>query len=100
MATNAELRDEPNPLTTARPLAEWHEDMGPKLWWKFPIEEAPYVGSPLDCGFEVAIQTEVTAATVMRPNIPVVEHLRHIHVGGWPGYHTHFTDIVVPEEPK
>ena len=33
----------------ARPLEEWHEDYGDVLWWKFPIEEPPYVGSPLDC---------------------------------------------------
>jgi hypothetical protein len=32
----------------ARPLAEWHEDFGPQLWWKFPIEEPPYAGTPLD----------------------------------------------------
>ena len=32
----------------ARPLEEWHEDYGDVLWWKFPIEEPPYVGSPLD----------------------------------------------------
>ena len=32
----------------ARPLEEWHEDYGNVLWWKFPIEEPPYVGSPLD----------------------------------------------------
>lgn len=31
----------------ARPLEEWHEDCGDVLWWKFPIEEPPYVGSPL-----------------------------------------------------
>ena len=31
-----------------RPLEEWHEDYGDVLWWKFPIEEPPYVGSPLD----------------------------------------------------
>lgn len=31
----------------ARPLEEWHEDYGDVLWWKFPIEEPPYVGSPL-----------------------------------------------------
>ena len=34
--------------TEARPLKEWHEDIGDVLWWKFPIEEPPYVGSPLD----------------------------------------------------
>jgi hypothetical protein len=33
----------------ARPISEWHEDMGEKLWWKFPIVESPYIGSPLDC---------------------------------------------------
>ena len=32
----------------ARPFAEWHEDHGSVLWWKFPVEEPPYVGSPLD----------------------------------------------------
>lgn len=32
----------------ARPIEEWHEDFGDVLWWKFPIEEPPYVGSPLD----------------------------------------------------
>ena len=32
----------------ARPLEEWGEDYGDVLWWKFPIEEPPHVGSPLD----------------------------------------------------
>ena len=32
----------------ARPIEEWNEDFGDVLWWKFPIEEPPYVGSPLD----------------------------------------------------
>ncbi len=32
----------------ARPLEEWGEDYGDVLWWKFPIEKPPYVGSPLD----------------------------------------------------
>ena len=52
----------------ARPLEEWHEDYGDVLWWKFPIEEPPYVGSPLDMA--------------------------------WPGYHTHWTPISLPEPPK
>ncbi|MCG3089152.1 hypothetical protein [Sporosarcina cyprini] len=30
------------------PIEEWHEDDGDCLWWKFPIEEPPYCGSPLD----------------------------------------------------
>lgn len=52
----------------ARPISDWDEDDGDCLWWKFPIEEPPYVGSPLDCN--------------------------------WPGYHTHWTPIDVPEPPK
>lgn len=31
---------------TARPRSEYHEDMGPVLWWTFPVDSAPYVGSP------------------------------------------------------
>jgi hypothetical protein len=38
------LRDE----LVARPLRLWHEDIGPVLWWCWPIGEAPYAGSPLD----------------------------------------------------
>lgn len=34
-----------------QPIANWHEDMGDCLWWFFPIQEAPYCGSPLDCDF-------------------------------------------------
>lgn len=35
-------------LQTARPLTEWHEDIGPVLWWDLPVQEPPYVGSPND----------------------------------------------------
>ena len=53
---------------TAHPLEDYHEDNGPCLWWKFPIEEPPFVGSPLDAD--------------------------------WPGYHTHFTRLLVPSNPE
>jgi hypothetical protein len=33
---------------TPRPIADWHEDVGPLLWWTFPHGEPPYVGSPDD----------------------------------------------------
>ena len=33
---------------TAYPPCDWHEDMGPVLWWRAPIEEPPYCGTPLD----------------------------------------------------
>jgi hypothetical protein len=52
----------------ARPLEKWNEDYGDALWWKFPIEEPPYVGSPLDMS--------------------------------WPGYHTHWTLIPMPQPSK
>lgn len=31
---------------TAKPISEWHEDDGAVLWWRFPVEEPPYVGDP------------------------------------------------------
>lgn len=31
----------------ALPLDEWSEEDGAVLWWRFPIEEPPYVGNPL-----------------------------------------------------
>lgn len=51
----------------AMALSMWTEDVGDCLWWRFPVEEPPYVGSPLDTD--------------------------------WPGYHTHWTRIHVPEAP-
>lgn len=51
-----------------RRLEEWGEEYGDCLWWKFPIAEPPYSGSPLDAA--------------------------------WPEYHTHFTKICYPHEPK
>lgn len=35
----------------ARPLAEWHEDMGPVLWWRFPVDEEPWCGTPNFCSW-------------------------------------------------
>lgn len=73
---------------TARPLEEWNEDTGDVLWWKFPVTEAPYVGSPVCLGQTVEIHayTGVVARGM---------------VGGWPGYHTHFTPLPsVPAAPQ
>jgi hypothetical protein len=61
------------PLFTPRPIAEYDEDMGTVLWWKFPIEEPPYVGSPNDLGHEVVIRpgsiSTYPRATPMRPRM-------------------------------
>ena len=50
----------------ARLLEEWGEDYGDVLWWKFPIEEAPYVGSPLDENWP-AYHTHWTPIVVPQP---------------------------------
>jgi hypothetical protein len=36
-------------FTIARPISEYHEDMGCSLWWIFPLCEPPYCGTPNDC---------------------------------------------------
>lgn len=54
----------------ARPLSEWHEDMGDALWWFFPMTQAPYVGSPRDCGRTC----EVTLLLVGE------EHIHHVSI--------------------
>jgi hypothetical protein len=33
----------------AIPAEQWHEDDGPVLWWRFPVVEPPYSGTPNDC---------------------------------------------------
>ena len=61
---------------TLRPFAEWHEDHGNVLWWHFPICEPPYVGGPLDIGFNVS-------ATLHNQFGDVVGTTSG-DVGGWP----------------
>ena len=54
-----------------RTFDEWFEDHGDVLWWRFPVREAPYVGSPLDLGFTV--ETHGHRGLIARGS-----------VGGWP----------------
>lgn len=42
-----ELEKDVAELLKLRPFDEYHEDKGDVLWWKLPIEEPPWVGSPL-----------------------------------------------------
>ena len=42
--------DEPTKVI-AQLSEKWHEDIGPVLWWDFPVEEPPYCGTPLDDDF-------------------------------------------------
>lgn len=92
-----------------RPIAEYHEDMGSVLWWKFPIEEPPYVGSPNNLGFEVIVQPSICLHIATGesdeggqddPSSDDLTSKPHkFFVGGWPGYHTHFTMIPIPKAP-
>lgn len=87
-------------LTTPRPLSEYHEDMGDMLWWKFPITEAPYVGSPNDVGFAVEVEINALMRTYTNPDGAAGnEMMMRCDVGGWPGYHTHWTPIPAPVAP-
>lgn len=52
------------------PLEEWHEDYGDCLWWRFPIEEPPYCGNPLDSEWQEK---------------------------NYGDYYTHFTRLIIPE---
>jgi hypothetical protein len=38
----------PYQAASVRPLSEWHEDDGPVTWWKFPVDEPAWIGSPTD----------------------------------------------------
>lgn len=73
--------------TYARPLSSWREEDGDVLWWCWGwdaerwLDEAPYVGSPLDIGQTVELHTHKEQPAA------------RISVGGWPGYHTHWTPL-------
>ena len=71
-------------------LDEWHEDFGDVLWWVFDAEgnpaEAPYVGNPKDWGYAVEMHGHEGL-------------LARTYVGGWPGYHTHWTRLPTVVKP-
>lgn len=95
-----ELKDQLLALTTPRHIDEYHEDMGNVLWWKFPIVEPPYCGSPNDVGHTIGVSVSVGTAdgwAVAREGEN--GQMTHYDVGGWPGYHTHWTPIPIPVQP-
>lgn len=81
-------------MAKARPISEWSEDIGDVLWWIFPLSEPPYCGTPTDTGRPVLIQVR-TARDQKEHQLPGIT----VMIGGWPGYHTHWTPIDAPEEP-
>lgn len=73
------------------PAKWWSEDDGDVLWWCWKdgewLGEPPYVGSPLDLGYMVEVKASSGQTAQMS-------------VGGWPGYHTHWTPLPTPEHPR
>lgn len=55
-AENDHLRES----TTLKEYSEYDESYGNVLWWKLPISEPPYAGSPLDDDFPVDYYTHWT----------------------------------------
>lgn len=98
-----------------RPIWEYHEDMGPVLWWwwikpeHYPEDghyipghwagEPPYVGTPNDMGFTVEFEVDMRMLTDADPQGKESTYTISRMVGGWPGYHTHFTLIPMPKVP-
>ena len=62
-------------LYKPRPFFVWSEDIGNVLWWRIPISEPPYVGTPLDLGRSVHVQIGFGLETI-EANIG--------DAGGWP----------------
>lgn len=80
------------PDRTPKHIDEWCEDDGPVLWWKLPVDEPPYCGTPNDTGQAVEVVTRYYQGE------QVVEKMARTFVGGWPGYHTHWTRFELPIE--
>lgn len=58
------------------PASEWHDDDGDVLWYRLPVAEPPYVGSPLDTNwddepFAILLNGETRAE--------YFTHFQHIH---------------------
>lgn len=45
-------------------LEQWHEDTGPVLWWRLPVAEPPWVGTPLDSDWKEGYYTHFTRLRV------------------------------------
>lgn len=95
----APTREELLALTTLRPRDKWHEDMGDVLWWYVKdgvVQEAPWVGTPLCCGRTVEAHTTTRLITQLDQGHDPEPVIHRIDVGGWPGYHTHFSVLPTP----
>lgn len=57
------LREEEGKVSP-KSLEEWHEGIGDVLWWRFPIEEPPYCGTPLDLNWSDDYYTHWTPISI------------------------------------
>jgi len=62
-------------LEQGRPFSEWHEGHGDVLWWKLPILESPYCGSPIDLGRSMKVVVQIGFE---EHDLPITM------TGGWP----------------
>lgn len=67
-------------MNKPRPYSEWQEDMGNVLWFLWPIEQAPWVGTPLDLGRAVSFDVTVQIGI----DVYEVEPKAIGDTGGWP----------------
>ena len=78
-------------MTEPKTLDEWSEDDGDVVWWCWRdgdwLGEAAWIGTPLDLGQTVEIELRTNQGEFVHSHM----------VGGWPGYHTHWTPH--PERP-
>ncbi|WP_311271302.1 hypothetical protein [Sphingobium sp. WCS2017Hpa-17] len=66
-------------MNQPHPFDEWNEAYGEVIWWLWPIEQAPYVGSPLNCGHTVEMEITAAASDGHRERGKM-----RMEVGGWP----------------
>lgn len=58
-------------LRTPRPLEEWHEEIGDVLWWRLPVEEPPWCGTPLDSDWTDGYYTHWTPYILPKEPAPL-----------------------------
>ncbi len=81
----------------ARRFSEWSEECGDVLWWRFPVQEPPYLGSPLDLGFNVCAKLYDQFGNEVGST--------NSDVGGWPfasdeEANLYWTPLAIPENPE
>ncbi len=98
-------------LLIARPANEWHEDLHDVLWWRFPIEEPPYCGSPLDTHWQEhelekafthwsPVPIPTLARGALKANDIQTRALYTCSRQGCPGNHLSPYSVCVTQEPR